>query len=70
MGEYTGYLMVGHQLYPLPIGSSFDRERGIFYWQPGVGFLGEFKFVFLIETEPGEIQKRIIKVRILHKQRK
>jgi hypothetical protein len=60
-----GYQLVGDRLYPLPIGSTLDRERGIFYWRPGVGFLGDFEFVFLIETEPGEIKKKIINVKIM-----
>jgi hypothetical protein len=37
---YTGYLEVGEQLWPLPIGSTLDTERGIFYWSPGPGFIG------------------------------
>ncbi len=30
---------------PLPIGSTLDMKRGIFYWQPGPGFLGTFELV-------------------------
>jgi hypothetical protein len=30
---------------PLPIGSTLDMGRGIFYWQPGPGFLGTFELV-------------------------
>jgi hypothetical protein len=30
---------------PLPIGSTLDTKRGIFYWQPGPGFLGTFELV-------------------------
>ncbi|MCP5046731.1 MAG: hypothetical protein GY940_06140 [bacterium] len=34
-------------LSPLPVGSTLDRRRGIFYWQPGPGFLGEHRFPFI-----------------------
>jgi hypothetical protein len=42
----TGYLLVNDSLKSLPIGSKLDRERGIFYWQPGPGFIGNYLFVF------------------------
>lgn len=51
MGEtYSGafgYLQQGDQLVPLPIGSTFDSDSGIFYWLPGPGFLGCYEFVFI-----------------------
>ena len=43
----AGYLVVGEQLRELPIGSTLDKENGIFYWQPGPGFIGEYRFVFI-----------------------
>ncbi len=36
----TGYFIVGKELRRLPIGSSLDYQKGLFYWQPGPGFLG------------------------------
>ncbi|HLP60506.1 MAG TPA: hypothetical protein VK186_16820, partial [Candidatus Deferrimicrobium sp.] len=30
----------------LPIGSTLDSKKGIFYWQPGPGFIGNYEFVF------------------------
>ena len=47
---FQGYLKVGGELRPLPIGSTLDREKGIFYWQPGPGFLGEYDFLFIQEN--------------------
>lgn len=44
--------LVGDRLRGLPIGSSLDRERGIFYWHPGPGFYGKHRFVFITEA-PG-----------------
>ncbi|MCP4709602.1 MAG: BACON domain-containing protein, partial [Planctomycetes bacterium] len=37
---YSGFQLVGNERRPLPTGSTMDRERGIFYWQPGPGFIG------------------------------
>lgn len=31
----------------LPIGSTLDRERGIFYWTPGPGFIGKYELEFI-----------------------
>jgi hypothetical protein len=45
--RYEAYQVVGGTLRRLPIGSSFDPDRGIFYWQPVPGYLGSFDFVFL-----------------------
>jgi hypothetical protein len=44
---FTGFLVIGEQLNSLPIGSTLDTKRGIFSWQPGPGFYGTYKFVFL-----------------------
>jgi len=45
--RYEAYQLVGGELRPLPIGASFDPESGAFYWQPGPGFRGEFRFVIV-----------------------
>jgi len=44
VGASEGYMLVNGERQPLPIGSSM--KDGIFYWQPGPGFLGEYQFVF------------------------
>jgi hypothetical protein len=62
-----GYLVVGDHLRSLPLGSTFDIEKSIFYWQPGVGFWGNYRFVFLLKHQTGEIEKKIINVRIIQK---
>ena len=46
----TGYQLVNVERRPLPIGSSL--KRGVFYWQPGPGFLGEFHLVFERNDSP------------------
>jgi hypothetical protein len=49
---------------PLPIGSTFDVERGVFYWQPGPGFIGTYEFVFSGKTRTGEVLTKTIVVTI------
>ena len=67
VGSYMGYLAVGNQLRSLPPGSTFDNRKGIFYWQPGVGFLGNYQFVFIRNHQPGNIEKKIVTVRIIQR---
>ncbi|NIM14562.1 MAG: hypothetical protein GTO45_21285 [Candidatus Aminicenantes bacterium] len=62
-----GYLLVGDRLRPLPIGSTFDAERGVFYWLPGPGFIGTYRLVFIEERSNGEMRKKFINVEIVPK---
>jgi len=56
LGATSGYELVNGERRPLPIGSSL--KRGVFYWQPGPGFLGEYQLVF--EREDGtEVHARV-----------
>jgi hypothetical protein len=50
-GAWTGYHLVAGQLKRLPVGSTLDAERGIFYWQAGPGFLGTYQLAFVDERE-------------------
>ena len=43
----TGYLRTPDGLAALPAGSHLDTANGLFTWQPGVGFLREYDFVFV-----------------------
>jgi len=63
---YSGYQVISSQLRPLPIGSTMDMERGIFYWQPGPGFVGGYDFVFIRSQEGKEVIKKI-KINIIPK---
>jgi hypothetical protein len=67
---YTGYLEVGEQLWQLPIGSTLDAERGIFYWSPGPGFIGLYRLVFIGKGPDREMNKKIIDVNIVPKFKK
>jgi len=51
-----GYQVVNGERAPLPVGSSL--KQGVFYWQPGPGFLGNYEFVFERE-DGGEVPARV-----------
>lgn len=50
-----------YSLSPLPIGSTLDAHAGIFYWQPGPGYVGDYKYEFIkVEgAEPGKIRLNV-----------
>jgi hypothetical protein len=60
----AGYTLVGKEPRPLPIGSTFARKAGKFYWQPGLGFVGEYRFVFIEENRDKKMSKRNILIRV------
>jgi len=62
---WIGYLAVGDRLKPLPIGSVLDGERGVFHWQPGPGFVGDYDLVFIYTCENGDMVRKNIKISIL-----
>ena len=41
-----GYQVINGRKSRLPIGSTLDKEKGIFYWIPGPGFIGEYELLF------------------------
>jgi hypothetical protein len=52
---------------PPPIGSTFDTDRGIFYWQPGPGFIGQYRFIFIEKEDTGPVKRKEITVKIVPK---
>jgi hypothetical protein len=60
-----GYMIKGDRLQPLPIGSTMDIARGIFYWQPGAGFVGRYRFVFVEKAADDRMTKKYVKV-VIH----
>jgi len=62
---YSGYLLIGNKLNRLPIGSTFDKKRGILYWHAGPGFLGKFHLVFVITDPNGKMIKKDVIVEIV-----
>ncbi len=61
---YAGFLAVGRKYKPLPVGSTLDTENGMFYWQPGPAFLGEFNLVFIMKNPDGTMSKKNITIAI------
>jgi hypothetical protein len=57
--RFDGYLLAGNRLKALPAGSTLDRSRGIFYWMPGIGYYGEYRFIFVAETARGRSKKYV-----------
>ena len=57
-GSYEGHLLTGDVAGPLPVGASLETQRGIFRWQPGAEFTGNFAFVFVHRGCDG-IERRI-----------
>jgi len=63
----TGYLQVGTELRQLPVGSTLDAKNGIYYWQPGVGFIGDYRLVFVGRENNGKTAKQTVLVTIKSK---
>lgn len=49
----------------LPVGSSLESNEGIFYWQPGPGFIGTYRFEFIRTVRNNKIKKSIVEIEIL-----
>jgi photosystem II stability/assembly factor-like uncharacterized protein len=63
----AGYMLAGNRIYPLPIGSTIDTRNDIFSWIPGPGFYGNYRFVFLVKDQNGDLSKREILIQIVPK---
>ncbi|MCP4155405.1 MAG: hypothetical protein GY757_47205, partial [bacterium] len=62
--KVSGFMKVGDKLKSLPIGSTLDTKSGVFYWQPGHGFIGKYSFVFILENTKGDRLKKNIEIEI------
>jgi subtilisin family serine protease len=56
--RYTGYVRVGEELNPLPIGSRLNADTGAFTWSPGVGFVGTYDLVFVRSSGEKMVARR------------
>jgi hypothetical protein len=61
---HIGYMVVNGKPRLLPVGSKMDPKTGVFSWQPGAGFLGEYEFVFFGRDPSGKIVKRNVHITI------
>jgi len=59
VGAARGHLIVNSERSPLPIGSTL--KNGVFYWQAGPGFVGEYPLAF--ERSDGTLFRLRVKVR-------
>jgi hypothetical protein len=63
--RFKGYLLQGKRLFSLPTGSLLDDEGGIFYWQLGPGFLGEYLLVFVAATPQGNQTRQHVLINVI-----
>jgi len=66
-GTISGWLKVGNEFRPLPLGSYLDAENGIFYWQMGLAYVGRYHLVFIAEDGYGNQIAKNVLVNILPK---
>jgi hypothetical protein len=66
----AGYLVNGSRLQRLPIGSSINRRKGIFYWQVSPAYFGKYKLVFILEDQAGQPGKKIVHAEVVPKFRR
>lgn len=59
---FTGFMKVGERLKRLPPGSFCDPLTGVFYWQAGNGFIGEYRFIFVKRKPNGLFEKKELKI--------
>ena len=65
--RFAGCLLYGDKSRSLPIGSYLDSKEGVFYWQPGPGFIGEYKLLFIEKSQDVITSQRVVKVNITPK---
>ena len=65
--RYLGYISIGQELRSLPIGSFLDSSKGIFYWQPGPGYIGRYQLVFIEKDSKGKTNKKQANITITPK---
>jgi len=63
-GVVSGGLLVGDGIRNLPVGSTLDIETGTFYWLPAAGFFGEYRLVFILKDQTGELKRKEVIVKI------
>lgn len=57
--DLRGFHVIGDQSRPLPVGSTLDSEKGIFYWQTGAGFKGLYRLLFMDTTKNRPVEINI-----------
>jgi hypothetical protein len=60
----AGYQDIAGEWRPLPTGSILDTVNAKYNWQPGPGFAGTFRLVFLVKDNGGHLGKKYVNVTI------
>jgi len=60
----AGFILVGTQLKPLPVGTTLCQDTGKFYWTPGPGFVGKYHFVFIERDRDNYLTRKEVIVEI------
>jgi hypothetical protein len=63
--KFVGW--AGDETKELPIGSTLDSEKGLFYWHPGPGFLGKHVLHFAVSDGVGRSEPITVVVNIIPK---
>lgn len=63
VARYSGYMKVADEWRPLPVGSKIDPVSGVFYWQAGPGFVGDYDLVFFVKRN-SFVEKKQVHVKI------
>lgn len=66
-GPVNGYLVVGDTLADLPLGSTLQRESGVFHWIPGHAQFGRHHLVFTGEDAKGKPIKQHVTINVIAK---
>jgi hypothetical protein len=56
---YRGAAIVNGVETALPVGSTLDAERGMFYWEPAPGFLGSYELIF-VSGDRAPVRVRVV----------
>jgi hypothetical protein len=60
--KISGYLLAGNRILSLPIGSTL--KDGVFYWIPGLAYLGKYRLVFIEHGPYGVMNRKDVMVKI------
>jgi Leucine-rich repeat (LRR) protein len=60
----AAYMHVNKRFDSLPISSRLDSDSGVFYWQPGAAFIGDYPLILLVKKAEGTIEFKKVLVRI------
>jgi len=60
----AGYLVVGNNYRPLPLGSTLDIDSGVFYWVPPSGYYGQYRLLFMMNNPVGSTKLKNILINI------